>query len=1392
MQCVALKGGLYNELHVCGFAVEESWLYFTGMTTRRLDRGWNRAFWTFFLYGLHGFILAQALETFPGTGHSSEFTIPIEVSAVSETPPSITFKFWRAGQYDIYRKDPAATAWGALHAQTGSGAQTWTDTAVALGTEYEYRFVLKSPNPPPPQLMLGGGSGDLHNYLRAGVRVDRTGPRGRMVLLVAEDAKHHLAAEVARYKQDLVGDGWIVHEIVTPRGLNNNQGHGFDGGMGAEVYQGIRSQIQTLYAAHGNELKHVMILGRVPMPRSGLHRNWRFDGHGTYGAHGCDAYYSEMNNDEVWTDTGSNAAWGYENPFLNVPGDGKWDLMRVPDDDPAFLELGTSRVDMGLVRDEFPKLKMFLDKLHRYKHAHPDFRPGRRFAFRGNGFDNPGETWWQAGAAISGLANMDLVDPAEVTGHSTLEGDAAWTVENGPYLFYSKGNGSPGISIGARAVMWTGMQSNFGLWYRYPAMPDRLGEDSLILSWTYSVWGFRWHYHPLGLGDVMGEVTRISVNNRGIGNVDGLYRFDSNYVPNGDWTGFFMFQHIGDAAMRLFMFPPPARLVVNPTTEGALLSWEASEDVDVLGYHVYRAADAMGPFTRLTADPLAATDYTDAATTAGTWTYMVRAVKLEATGSGTFLNGSQGIFRTVSWDAPDPLTLDTDTLPDAYIQTQYETALAASGGIAPYTWTVDTGALPAGLSLAVDGTLSGTPDAAGESAFTVMATDVQGQEVTRALTLTVQQAQPHEIPILADALAQSWNDNYNGGATEIYFNRPDNRGYFLKYDLSTLPTGTVHKAVLRVVLLNPSTSSGTLTFELTEDAHDVWGESTGGGTHTDTSPDAYLTRNNRPPVNEAAPKGTYTGDIPNGLPIDIDVTALVAYDLQHDPHRILGLTATFSGLTYIGTKEHPQAAVIAPRLKVYVDESGLAPSAHTLTYTAGPGGYIAGPASQTVEHGGSGAEVTAVASNGYRFVAWSDAVTTASRTDPNITASLAVSASFQAEGMVDFNSGWEDLEANRWSPFAYAGSPVGFGRVSAGGLNGTDALQPGRNAALVYPEPFSSTLASWQTGVFMRYQTPASTGNAQYMLVLGAVGGTALAEGENLNITTVHTGMAGGGGNLYGFRAALVTDSNPAANIGVVRFRLFNVNDGNTGGTSVWGSFTDAADDNLLQTGQWYFVGMNVTFNEEDDTYDITAELRNATSRGEVGEVVLLSTALTGQSNAAFLANDTGVYNFISGGDFGTSGNAAMDNLLLATSAPARTPYEEWVYAAGAMENTAPLEDASGDGVPNLLAYGLGYALTNTVPRSAMPAIRRMPPTGEESNAIYIDYRRNLLATDLIYTVAHADEVGGPWLPVVPDGMTITDTLHEQLDAHIELRRLRVPVPPEPHHRFFRLQIELE
>jgi hypothetical protein len=62
-------------------------------------------------------------------------------------------------------------------------------------------------------------------------------------------------------------------------------------------------------------------------------------------------------------------------------------------------------------------------------------------------------------------------------------------------------------------------------------------------------------------------------------------------------------------------------------------------------------------------------------------------------------------------------------LPPAYIGQPYDSGFGAVGGYFPYTWTLTTGSLPPGLSLAPAGNLVGTPTQLGSTSFTLQVTD---------------------------------------------------------------------------------------------------------------------------------------------------------------------------------------------------------------------------------------------------------------------------------------------------------------------------------------------------------------------------------------------------------------------------------------------------------------------------------------------------------------------------------------------------------------------------------------------------------------------------------------------------------------------------------------------
>ena len=113
---------------------------------------------------------------------------------------------------------------------------------------------------------------------------------------------------------------------------------------------------------------------------------------------------------------------------------------------------------------------------------------------------------------------------------------------------------------------------------------------------------------------------------------------------------------MGDPTLRMHTVTPPSALVAatNPTG-GVDLSWNASPET-VPGYHVYRGPTAAGPFVRLNSGSGHGTNYTDPVITR--CAYMVRAVKLEVSASGSYYNASQGIFQDFTPPAAPQMLVD--------------------------------------------------------------------------------------------------------------------------------------------------------------------------------------------------------------------------------------------------------------------------------------------------------------------------------------------------------------------------------------------------------------------------------------------------------------------------------------------------------------------------------------------------------------------------------------------------------------------------------------------------------------------------------------------------------------------------------------------------------------
>ena len=93
--------------------------------------------------------------------------------------------------------------------------------------------------------------------------------------------------------------------------------------------------------------------------------------------------------------------------------------------------------------------------------------------------------------------------------------------------------------------------------------------------------------------------------------------------------------------------------------------------------------------------------------------------------------------KSLSITIATPLSISTSSLPNGTMGTAYSQTLTATGGTSPYNWSINSGSLPAGLSLSSSGVISGTPTAAGgPTSVTFKVTDANNLTATQSLSIT--------------------------------------------------------------------------------------------------------------------------------------------------------------------------------------------------------------------------------------------------------------------------------------------------------------------------------------------------------------------------------------------------------------------------------------------------------------------------------------------------------------------------------------------------------------------------------------------------------------------------------------------------------------------------------
>jgi hypothetical protein len=512
---------------------------------------------------------------------------------------------------------------------------SWTDHDVHHGGIYEYR--------------LRDTDFDNTDFRRVtltvGIDLQPIHFRGNVLLVTEAGLPQALGSDYLQFKSDLTGDGWNVIEIDAQRHHETNWLQNT-----TEINR-IREEARAIYEAAPAYPNVMLILGHVPVPRSGL---GAFDGHGNHrGAWTADSYYGSF-NDTYWTDSATRQSQA--NPILeNLPNDKKWDQDHLP----RVVEIPIGRIDFSDLHSfaeadfldladndpwtlEVALTRQYLQKNHRYRHGLTPVK-NRISYFNGLGFLPLNNGEFQAvnlASSIFGLGEAHAVATRPL-------------YENVPIMFgYHEMRASPfGIQLGWEYGRASTTYNHY-TWHLNQAQ----NEPSVLFYMMFGSWFGDWN-----LTDENWLRGVLATPNYGL--ISAYYPkfwklqkmalgapFAVAMLEMGDTTDIYreaprMLSIMGDPTLRIHPIVPPSNVTGKLVSDQVELNWEASTE-EGCRYFIYRK-DPVEGYQLLNSSPIEETSFVDDDPSFIDPTYMVRAVKTQTTGSGNYSNLSQAAYSTM-------------------------------------------------------------------------------------------------------------------------------------------------------------------------------------------------------------------------------------------------------------------------------------------------------------------------------------------------------------------------------------------------------------------------------------------------------------------------------------------------------------------------------------------------------------------------------------------------------------------------------------------------------------------------------------------------------------------------------------------------------------------------